>query len=89
VVGIVRREDAEPDEMEEWITDNVDARNDVAIQAAVVNFIIESKAKSVGIVDRIIGCPHQEGIDYPVGESCPECPFWADRDRWTGRKISV
>ena len=33
-----------------------------------------------------IGCPHEEGIDY-VGDTCPQCPFWAGRDRWTGRKI--
>jgi hypothetical protein len=26
----------------------------------------------------------EEGIDYPEGSKCPECPFWADRDRFTG-----
>jgi hypothetical protein len=34
--------------------------------------------------DRIIGCPHEEGIDYPLGSTCPLCPFWKDKDRWTG-----
>jgi len=24
----------------------------------------------------VIGCPHEEGIDYPLGEDCPFCPFW-------------
>jgi hypothetical protein len=36
------------------------------------------------VADRIVGCPHEEGIDYPDGEKCPECPFWATRDRWSG-----
>jgi hypothetical protein len=44
--------------------------------------------KSVVMPDRIIGCPHEEGIDYPEGESCPQCPFWEGRDRWTGEPVS-
>jgi hypothetical protein len=35
---------------------------------------------------RIIGCPHEEGIDYE-GATCPACPFWAGRDRWTGKRL--
>ena len=37
--------------------------------------------------DRIIGCPHEEGIDYPEGQACPQCPFWAHRDRWSGDMV--
>ena len=36
---------------------------------------------AVGIV------PHEEGIDYPQGEACPQCPFWANRDRFTQEEI--
>jgi hypothetical protein len=32
--------------------------------------------------------PHEEGIDYPEGKTCPQCPFWASRDRWTGESLS-
>jgi len=46
-------------------------------------FLAEHGVLSVAMVDRIIGCPHQEGIDYE-GPICPQCPFWANRDRWTG-----
>jgi hypothetical protein len=35
------------------------------------------------MTDRIIGCPHEEGIDYPDGQKCPQCPYWASRDRFT------
>jgi hypothetical protein len=38
------------------------------------------------MVDRVIGCPHEEGIDYE-GPTCPHCPYWAGRDRWTGEVI--
>jgi hypothetical protein len=30
------------------------------------------------------GCPHEEGVDYPEGEACPDCPFWAGRSRPIG-----
>jgi hypothetical protein len=30
--------------------------------------------------------PHEEGIDYE-GATCPACPFWAGRDRWTGTRL--
>lgn len=39
------------------------------------------------MADRILGCPHEEGIDYPDGESCPECPYRAGRDRFTGDRL--
>ena len=26
-------------------------------------------------------------VDYPEGGVCPQCPFWAHRDRWTGDVI--
>jgi hypothetical protein len=25
-----------------------------------------------------LGGFHEEGIDYPNGETCPDCPYWAD-----------
>jgi hypothetical protein len=41
----------------------------------------------VAMPDRIIGCPHEEGIDYE-GEYCPRRAFWIGRDRWTGKLVS-
>jgi hypothetical protein len=29
--------------------------------------------------DRNMGCPHEEGEDFPDGEDCPFCPFWAGK----------
>ena len=30
--------------------------------------------------------PQKIGIDYE-GATCPACPFWAGRDRWTGTRL--
>ena len=84
-VGIVRREGAEADQLERWLSADGDVRADEQIARQISDFIDAQGAKSVALRESIFGCPHQEGIDYPEGESCPQCPFWANRDRWTGQ----
>ena len=39
------------------------------------------------MTESIIGCPHEEGKDYPDSQVCPQCPFWGNRDRWTGEIV--
>ena len=85
-VGIVNHEDGDPDDMERWFADDRDVRTDPTI-ALILEFIRRHGAMSVSMSDRIIGCPHEEGTDYPDGGVCPLCPFWANRDRWTGDVI--
>jgi hypothetical protein len=87
VVAIVRNEHAEPDPLERWFAEDVDVRNDPDLGAKVTAFLKEHSVKSVVATDRIIGCPHEEGIDYPEGKSCPECPYWAGRDRFTHERV--
>ena len=89
VVGIVLSEkDKEDALLERWFSETGDVRQDLLINQQIVEFIEQHKPKSVAITARIIGCPHEEGIDYPLGEKCPQCPFWANRDRWTGEWIT-
>jgi hypothetical protein len=83
-VGIVTAEGAEPVALERWLTEERDGRTDPMIGRRILEFIRQHGARSVAMADRIIGCPHEEGVDYPEGEVCPRCPFWAHRDRWTG-----
>lgn len=83
-VGIVRTEGAEADPLERWSSVGTDVRSDVAIGRQISEFVAIHGAKSVVLVDRVIGCPHEEGSDYPEGAACPQCPFWANRDRWSG-----
>ncbi len=84
-VGIIPSEDAEPDELGRWMVEHGDVRHDISIGKEIVAFLKRHGVRSVVMADRIIGCPHEEGIDYPEGETCPDCPFWRDRDRWTGQ----
>jgi hypothetical protein len=83
-VAIVPADGAEPTELNRWLADDHDVRNDTAVAAAIRAFVDEHRAKTVIMTDRIIGCPHEEGIDYLEGQKCPNCPFWATRDRWSG-----
>ena len=84
-VGVIENEDGEA-EVQQFFSDQ-DVRNDENILESVVQIISDSKAKSVSAVDGVIGCPHEEGIDYPEGEECPECDYWKGRDRFTGEYI--
>jgi len=86
-VGIVLGEEEEPSELRRWRSGGEDIRGDAEIERGIIDFLREHQVKSVVMTDRIIGCPHEEGIDYPEGETCPECPFWANRDRWTGETL--
>ena len=84
-VGVIVEENGDA-QMERFSLTS-DVRNDEEIQIKIVEIIGEANAKSVSVVDGIIGCPHEEGIDYPDGEECPECEFWKGRDRFTGEYI--
>ena len=86
-IGIMMSEsEKEPAIMKKWFSDK-DIRRDVKILNEVKEFITEQGARSVAITNKILGCPHEEDIDYPLGESCPKCPFWAGRDRFTDELI--
>jgi hypothetical protein len=85
-VAIVPHEGAEPAALERWFSD-ADARQDPRLAREIVAFIERHGVRRIAMADRIIGCPHEEGTDYPEGESCPMCPFWQGRDRWTHRIV--
>lgn len=71
-------------DLKRWVSGRTDVRRDAKIQGEIIAFFQQYNVKNVVYTDRIIGCPHEEGPDYPKGEDCPFCPFWAGRDRWTG-----
>jgi hypothetical protein len=64
-----------------WFAESGDVRNDAAIFEEIAVFLRNHEVHSVAMVEEMMGCPHEEGIDYPEGETCPECPFWAGRAR--------
>lgn len=78
-----------PAAMRTWTTENIDVRTDRTVAADVASFLGEYGVRHTAASDRIIGCPHQEGIDYPMGRSCPRCPFWVGIDRFTHEPVEV
>ncbi len=86
VVSVLMDDGADPEPMKKWYSES-DLRYTPEILQEVLEFIKGNEVKSVAMYDRIVGCPHQEAIDYPQGESCSLCPFWKNRDRWTGEYI--
>jgi hypothetical protein len=84
-VCIVMEERAEPATLERWKVEGGDIRVNSRVGKQVSEFISSHGVRTIVATAGIIGCPHEEGIDYPTGEACRRCPFWASRDRYAGR----
>ena len=84
--GIIMGENEEPVAMKKWLSTN-DIRRETKIMNEIKDFFAEHKVRSVVMAPKILGCPHEEGNDYPEGEHCPESLFWKDRDRFTDEII--
>ena len=83
-VAVIVAPDTEPVALRRWFAESGDVRNDPAIFEEVALFLRDHEVRSVAMTKEMLGCPHEEGIDYPEGEACPECPYWAGRDRPIG-----
>ena len=79
-VGIMASEQSDT-EMTRWHSPNPDIRRNAAVLEEIVKLIRRRQVKSVAMPEEILGCPHEEGIDYPTGDVCPQCQFWAGRAR--------
>jgi len=49
------------------------------VQREMLEFFGKHGVKSVAMSEGNLGCPHEEGKDFPDGEDCPFCPFWAGK----------
>lgn len=86
-VTVMAAPDTEPVALRRWFAETGDIRKDDGALKEVMEVLRAHEVHSVAMTDGIIGCPHEEGIDYPEGEPCPKCPFWAGRDRFAGAKM--
>jgi len=71
----------------ERFSTETDIREDTVVQSTIIKLIDRSGAQTVSLTDHIVGCPHDEGVDYPEGEECPLCEFWHGKTRFTGEYI--
>jgi hypothetical protein len=74
--GVFLRDGAEPI-LQRWVATNV--ISDPKVADEIKRFFARHGVKSVSITTGNIGCPHEEGSDFPNGKDCPFCPFWAGR----------
>jgi len=75
VVSIVSGPDPpEGEPLERWSGTNVASDENVA--AKIHAFMRANGVKTVCTATAVLGCPHEEGPDFPRGEDCPFCPFW-------------
>jgi len=88
VVSVILTKNNQPDFLKRWLSEgDLDVRLDPTIGEQVLAFLKTYAPRSTVVTDSIIGCPHEEGTDYPEGASCPHCPYWAGRDRFTHERI--
>lgn len=87
VCAIIAFDGAEAEPMKKWFSSS-DLRKSEQVFREILAFIDENGAKSVSMIEEIFGCPHEEGIDYPDGNYCPECTYWQGRDRFSGELVS-
>jgi hypothetical protein len=73
VAGVITHEDAEPI-IERWVGTNV--KDNPKVRKGIEAFFAKHQVKSAAATDGNIGCPHEEGEDFPVGGDCPFCPYW-------------
>lgn len=73
IVGIISAKDQAPI-IREWTGDNI--AEDVESAREIARFIQKNDVARVLTSEWVLSCPHEEGVDYPVGEICPFCPDW-------------
>jgi hypothetical protein len=83
VAAVIPAPDAKPVALQRWFIAKGDIRDDAETADGIAAFFETHEVRETVHSDRITGCPHEEGVDYPLGHECPECPFWAETDRFT------
>jgi len=71
--GVVEYDGAEPI-IKRW--GGSDVKTSPKVQKEIEDFFEKYGVSNIAVSDGILGCPHEEGMDYPVGRDCPFCPFW-------------
>ncbi|CAN5649273.1 hypothetical protein BH09PLA1_BH09PLA1_22180 [soil metagenome] len=76
VAGVLTSETAEP-LLERFV--GTEVLNDPKVNENIKRFFAINGVKTVTVSNGNMGCPHEEGLDFPTGKDCPFCPFWAGK----------
>lgn len=78
VVGIKLSEQSkETNFLRDWT--GSDVATDAVVAKEMYDFMRQNGVKTVITASVVMGCPHEEGSDFPDGGDCPFCPFWKGR----------
>ena len=73
VAIIVEKSNVEP-LLRKWIKPEI--LSDPGVATEIGQYFLDHNTKDIVIAEGVLGCPHEEGVDYPKGEDCPQCPYW-------------
>lgn len=73
VASVFAYPNAEPI-LKRWV--GTDVAESEKVQSQITAFFEQHNARYVVATSGNIGCPHEEGQDFPEGEDCPFCPAW-------------
>jgi len=71
--GVILYEYAEP-LLQRWVA--TDVMTNPKVQQELKSFFLQHRVKQVALSPGNLGCPHEEGEDFPHDQDCPFCPFW-------------
>lgn len=81
VASVIFEEDGEAEHLRRWYDNAGDMIRNHKLHAEILAHLEAHGARTIAMLSEVNGCPHEEGLDYPDGEDCPQCPFWAGRER--------
>ena len=70
---LILRDGAEPI-LKRWVA--TDVMTSPKVQQELQDFFLQHGVRQVALSQGNLGCPHEEGEDFPPGADCPFCPFW-------------
>ncbi len=76
VAAVITGPDAEP-VLKRWVGTGI--TDDERVQQELRTWFELHGVQQVVMSEGNMGCPHEEGEDFPVGEDCPFCPYWRGR----------
>jgi hypothetical protein len=71
--AVIPHEGAQP-VLKRWV--GMDVTANPKVQQEIRAFFEWHGVEQVAMSQGNMGCPHEEGEDFPHGEDCPFCPFW-------------
>jgi len=75
-VAVIVQDRTSPPSYKSW--NSPEFISDSRVASEIGQYFLDNLVTEVVMTEGVVGCPHEEGIDFPYGKQCPKCPFWAD-----------